>query len=226
MSPHLESARGAGSSARNVVSPIPPATGDFADRIMATIAQESAPTPARTFLSAARGRSVRDAASVLWVAWHLGTVRSWRIAPGVRVRSIALVLAVAAVLGTGSLATAAALRVAAEPVVDLFQSGIDEQGPVENDPPDIDQQHELQDADSGVSQPGGDNLDNDQPGVNQPGVNQPGGENADHGQPGTDHSSAGDGAGGDQSGVDQPGGQHGGDNSGDNSGDNNGDSSP
>jgi hypothetical protein len=48
----------------------------------------------------------------LAVAWHLGTVRSWSVAPRVRARSFALVFAVASVLATGSIVAAAAVRVA------------------------------------------------------------------------------------------------------------------
>jgi hypothetical protein len=121
---------------------------EFTDRIMVAVARESAPTPARTFVSALRAHSVGDAVSAIWVAWHLGTVRRWQIAPGVRARSMALVLAVVCALGTGSLATAAALRVAAEPVMGFFQSGVDEQGPVENGSSGVDQ-HQDGDIDNG-----------------------------------------------------------------------------
>jgi hypothetical protein len=87
-----------------------PASDEFADRVMAAIAGAPPPTPTRSFLSAVRVRAVRSAAATLWVAWHLATVRGWRIGPQVRARSMALVLGVAAVLGTGSLAAAAAVH--------------------------------------------------------------------------------------------------------------------
>src|ERR1700730_617134 len=73
----------------------------FTDRVMDAIRRESLPTPTRTFLSAVRSLSTRDAAGALWVAWHLGTARAWPVAPGVRVRSMALVLSVACALGAG-----------------------------------------------------------------------------------------------------------------------------
>ncbi len=112
----------------------PSASAGFTDRVMADIAGEATPTTARSFVSALRRRSARDAAAVLWVAWHLGTVRRWRIATGVRARSIALVLAVICALATGSLAAASALRVAVEPVGVLLRSGADDHGAGEDDP--------------------------------------------------------------------------------------------
>jgi hypothetical protein len=76
---------------------------------MVAIVGAPLPTPTRSFLSAVRNHSGRSAAATLWVAWHLATVRAWHVAPPVRARSLALVLGVAAVLGTGSLAAAAAV---------------------------------------------------------------------------------------------------------------------
>jgi hypothetical protein len=179
-----------------VIDRTPTVAGDFTDRIMTAIARESAPTPTRTFVSAVRARSARDAASTLWVAWHLGTVRGWRIAPGVRVRSIALVLAVTCVLGTGSLAAAAALRVAADPVVNLFQSGVDERGPVENGPSGVDQQREVHDRDSGVNAPDGQNLIDDRSGpdtlVNDPSGSSKGGNTSPGDDKGANHEFGGD----------------------------------
>jgi hypothetical protein len=153
------------SGAPEVRDRTPLAADAFADRVMAAIRREKPPTPTRTFVSAVRARSPRDAGSALWTAWHLGTVRAWSIAPGVRARSIALVLAVACALGTGSLATAAAVRVAAQPVVELLQSGagehgpvvnrsggIDEQGPTELKPLAEDKQRDRDSADQGQSE--------------------------------------------------------------------------
>lgn len=94
-------------------------TAAFADRVMAVVEATPDPTPSRSFLGALRGRSPGDALSSLAVAWHLATVRSWSIAPRVRARSMALVLAVTSVLATGSLvAAAAAVNVAAPPAMD------------------------------------------------------------------------------------------------------------
>lgn len=80
----------------------------FSDRVMAALAPLPNPTPTRTLVEALRTHSLRDALAALSVAWHLGTVRSWPIAPRVRARSFALVLAAVTLLGTGSLAAAAA----------------------------------------------------------------------------------------------------------------------
>ena len=73
---------------------------EFNERVMAAIALVPTPTPTRTFVAALRARAIRDAVATLWVAWHLGTVRSWHVAPRVRARSFALVLAVTSVLAT------------------------------------------------------------------------------------------------------------------------------
>ena len=92
--------------------PLPPLTPDeFTERVMASLETTSVPTPTRTFLSAIRTGAAHDAGAALWVAWHLVTVRSWHIEPRVRARSFALVLAVVSVLGTSSLAAAAAVQV-------------------------------------------------------------------------------------------------------------------
>jgi uncharacterized membrane protein YgcG len=88
--------------------------GAFADRVMTAIETVPAPTPVRAFGWSLRARSWRDALASLAVAWHLGTVRRWSVAPRIRARSMALLLAVTSVLATGSLVAAAtAVRVAA-----------------------------------------------------------------------------------------------------------------
>ena len=104
---------------RPAASPDPqPAAGPEIDReafthaVMAAIRPLSQPTPVRSFMSALRGWSWPDAVASLWVAWHLATVRGVSVAPRVRARSLALVLAVASVLATGSIVAAAAVRVA------------------------------------------------------------------------------------------------------------------
>jgi uncharacterized membrane protein YgcG len=84
----------------------------FADRVMTAIEAVPGPTPVRTFGWSLRAGAWRDAVTSLLVAWHLGTVRTWPVAPRVRARSMALVLAVASVLATGSIVAAAAVRVA------------------------------------------------------------------------------------------------------------------
>lgn len=215
MNHHLDPAPG--ELGRNEPGRNPAEAADFADRIMAAIAREAAPTPTRTFLAAARARSARDAGSALWVAWHLATVRRWRIAPGVRARSFALVLAVAAVLGTATIAGAAVVRVAADPVVNLFQSGIDEQGQVEHSPDvdhgpgqNVDDQgtDEPDGGSTNTEQPGGDRSGVDEPGddldTDEPGPNEAGGGDSGEGPSVTEPSDAGDGSDGDQPGVDEP----------------------
>jgi hypothetical protein len=94
-----------GAGQRGLLTP-----SEFADRVMSAIAVAPLPTPTRTFLAAIRARAWREAFAALTVAWHLSTVRRWHVAPRVRARSFALVLAVTAVLGTGSLVAAAAIN--------------------------------------------------------------------------------------------------------------------
>ena len=91
--------RGRRREPRLTIGPCLTAT-EFTDRVMAAVALAPTPTPTRTFLAAMRARAIRDAVATLWVAWHLGTVRSWRVAPSVRARSFALVFAVSSVLGS------------------------------------------------------------------------------------------------------------------------------
>jgi hypothetical protein len=180
----------------------PPQGNAFADRVMAAVRPESPPTPTRAFVSAVRDRSVPNAASALWVAWHLGTVRNWRISPRVRVRSIALVLSVALALGIGSIATGAAVQVVA--------TGINEWGEVQNSPPSgTDEQGEV--PNNGSTTPDGvdgpaTNQPTDTPegaATDQPGADQPNGAGTD--QPGADQpTQTPEGAGTDQPGANQP----------------------
>ena len=149
----------------------------FVDRVMDSIEAAPAPTPARSFAGAVRGWSLDDALASLAVAWHLGTVRSWSVAPRVRARSMALVLAVASVLATGSLVAAAAVRVVAPvgmddhhmapatvPVMPIADPRLDEPGTDGPDhPTPADADHHV--TDPGVETHGG----------------QPAGNNDEHG---------------------------------------------
>jgi uncharacterized membrane protein YgcG len=88
-------------------------TTSFADRVMAAVALEPVPSPARSLVSALRSGSWPDAAACVRTAWHLSTVRAWHVAPAARVRAIALVLAVLMALGGGGvLAAGAVVRLA------------------------------------------------------------------------------------------------------------------
>lgn len=147
-------------------NPPVPAPDRLAGRVMAAIANEPVPTPTRALLSATRSGSIHDAASAVWVAWHLATVRRWRIGLRVRARSFALVLAVTVVLGTASVAGAAALRVAAEPIIDLVRPGIVEHAPLEQSPaeagPALDDENEETDQDD-ADATGDEDPDSDRP---------------------------------------------------------------
>ena len=85
-------------------SRVPLTSSAFTDRVMTTIAAVPAPSPTRSFFLALRQGTMRSAATSLAVASHLVTVRTAAVAPRVRARSFALVLGVAFVLGTGSVA--------------------------------------------------------------------------------------------------------------------------
>jgi hypothetical protein len=82
----------------------------FSDRVMAAVALVAGPSPTRSFLEAVRSGAGRDAAAALSVAWHLGTARG-TVAPRVRARSLALIIAVASILASGSMVAASAARV-------------------------------------------------------------------------------------------------------------------
>ena len=129
----------------------------FVNRVMAVVAAEPVPTPTRTFALAVRGRSMHDAAAAVATAWHLATLPGSWIGPRVRMRSLALVLGVAAVLATGgSLAAAAAVRVVEHATSNdqgaivneagagkhrapqNVQSDLDEPGPTEHKPAEPD----------------------------------------------------------------------------------------
>jgi len=201
----------------------------FTDRVMAVIALAPPPTPTRTFVSALRVGAVGDAVAALSVAWHLGTVRRWDVAPRVRARSFALVLAVASVLATGSLAAAAAVRVVAPqiepaPVTDPGGSGADEPGLViteETQTVEPRQTHEAFDGPSPVDEPGGsDEVDRDPVGGGRSdGADEDGGskggqesdesDNSDESHPDEDAGSSG----GDKSHPDEDAGSSGGDKS-------------
>ena len=140
----------------NRVDPTPVEATPFTDRVMGALVVAPVPTPTRAFLSAIRVGAAHDAVAALWVAWHLGTVRAWHVAPRVRARSFALVLAVATVLGTGSLAAAAADRVVVPqriqtaPASDPGGAGVDHQGPVNNAQSGADDGDKASTIDDGV----------------------------------------------------------------------------
>ncbi|HEX6655596.1 MAG TPA: hypothetical protein VF153_05225 [Candidatus Limnocylindria bacterium] len=85
----------------------------FSDRVMAAVAFEPAPSATRSLLAALRSGSWADASASIHTAWHLATVRTWRIAPPARARAIALMLTVLMALGAGGvLAASTAVRIA------------------------------------------------------------------------------------------------------------------
>lgn len=86
-----------------------------------------------------RAGSLWDAAAAVWLAWHLATVQNRTIAPRVRVRSFALVLAVTLALSAASLVGAATIRVVADIATNGLhagQQGVDQQDETENNTPD------------------------------------------------------------------------------------------
>lgn len=89
-------------------------TRAFASEVMRAIDGLPRPTPAQAFAQALRDRSVTDALSALWVAWHLATARGWSPAPAARVRSLALVIGVVMAMGGVSLVAARTVQVVAD----------------------------------------------------------------------------------------------------------------
>jgi hypothetical protein len=188
----------------------------FADRVMALVAEEPRPTPTRALISAIRTGSPREAAAAMSTAWHLGTVRSWSIAPRVRLHAAALVLSVFAVLGTSaSLAAAAVFHVIEQAneqgQTQNDQSGTDQQGPaenVENGQLGSDDPGQGQDQPNGVDADGSVQLGSDDPGLDEPGPNESGAPDTDGptgtDQPGPDEPGADQPEASDQPGVDQP----------------------
>jgi hypothetical protein len=127
----------------------PKEAGAFSDAVMAVVAREPRPTPTSTLIAALRRGALRDASAAVLTAWHLGTWRGWQIAPGVRMRSLALVFSVIAVLGiSGSLAAAGAVRV-------VEQATANEQGPVENDQSGADEDGAVENLDPQAPTDGG-----------------------------------------------------------------------
>ncbi len=90
----------------------PQRTLGFIDRVMAQVAQEPRPTPARVFVGSVAHLRFRDAWSALATAGHLAFGRTGHIPALVRAQSLLLVLAFSVVVGSGgTLAAAGAIRV-------------------------------------------------------------------------------------------------------------------
>lgn len=89
----------------------PPRTLAFADRVMAQVAVEPRPTPARVLLRSLRALRLGDAWAATTTAWHLALGGSGATPLLARFQSLALVLMLAVALGTGgTLAAAGAFR--------------------------------------------------------------------------------------------------------------------
>ncbi len=88
----------------------------FSDRVMARVAAEPTPTPARVFLHSALRLRPRDAMATLVTAWHLAFGRSGPIPALVRVQSLVMLLVFTVVVSTGgTLAAAGAVRIVESP---------------------------------------------------------------------------------------------------------------
>jgi hypothetical protein len=103
----------------------PSRDAEFAARVMAGIAREARPTPARSFTAAVRRGAPSDAAASIVTAWRLATLRR-PVALGARVRALALALGVTGALATsGGLALASVAGIAAQVADRITGSAVD-----------------------------------------------------------------------------------------------------
>jgi hypothetical protein len=75
--------------------------GSFADRVMARVAQEPTPSPARVFARSLRRLAIRDALDSLTTAWRLAFEPTSSVATSARASAAALFLGVVLVVGLG-----------------------------------------------------------------------------------------------------------------------------
>lgn len=76
--------------------------GSFSDRVMARVAREPGPTPARAFVRSVGHLALRDAAAALSTAWRLVFRPSGAVSAPTRARAAALVISVILVVGVGA----------------------------------------------------------------------------------------------------------------------------
>jgi hypothetical protein len=82
----------------------------FTDRVMAGVANEPRPTPARVFLRSLRHLALRDALASLHTAWRLALGPGQSMPRAARARSAALLLAVVLVVGVATPAAFTSMR--------------------------------------------------------------------------------------------------------------------
>ena len=75
--------------------------GSFADRVMARVAQEPTPSPARVFARSLRRLAMRDALAALTTAWRLAFEPTSSVGTSARASAAALFLGVVLVVGLG-----------------------------------------------------------------------------------------------------------------------------
>jgi hypothetical protein len=97
---------------------------DLVARVMAGVAREPRPTPARALAAALRHGAAREAMASVATAWRLGTMRGRRVAPAVRARSLVLAVGVTGMLATSGVIAFASVADAARHVVG--QAGLGE----------------------------------------------------------------------------------------------------
>jgi hypothetical protein len=83
----------------------------FSDSVMARVARELPPTPARALGMAVRNFDGPSAFGAIWTAWHLLTVRNSVVRPRLRIRSAALLSVVLLLVVIGSTVAAAGAAV-------------------------------------------------------------------------------------------------------------------
>jgi uncharacterized membrane protein YgcG len=90
----------------------------FVDGVMARIANEPLPTPARALRLAVATLDAGLAAGATWTAWHLATSRNTSVRRGMRVRSALLVALLMTLLAIGTTLAAAGATVVVRQFVD------------------------------------------------------------------------------------------------------------
>jgi len=91
-------------------TPRPQQGGSFTDRVMARVAEEPTPSPARAFVRSLRRLAIRDAMAALAMAWRLAFEPISPVATSARASAAALLLSVVVVIGvSGAFAASGAL---------------------------------------------------------------------------------------------------------------------
>src|SRR3954451_22553490 len=90
----------------------------FADAVMARVALEPLPTPARALRAALRTRDAGMLSGAVWTAWHITTSNSLVLRTGARVRNAALLAVLVLLLAISTALAAAGATVVAKTIIE------------------------------------------------------------------------------------------------------------